>query len=47
MFSARDEFCEVLKQFVRKGGVSWKITPRVVTEPLTAGGDEAKRALVR
>ncbi|MBB4477855.1 putative 3-demethylubiquinone-9 3-methyltransferase (glyoxalase superfamily) [Rhizobium etli] len=25
-------------------GVSWQITPRVLTEALTAGGDEAKRA---
>ena len=27
-----------------KGGVSWQITPRVLTEALAAGGDEAKRA---
>jgi predicted 3-demethylubiquinone-9 3-methyltransferase (glyoxalase superfamily) len=27
-----------------KWGVSWQITPRVLTEALTAGGDEAKRA---
>ena len=27
-----------------KWGVSWQITPRVVTEALAAGGDEAKRA---
>ena len=26
------------------GGVSWQITPRVLTEALAAGGDEAKRA---
>jgi predicted 3-demethylubiquinone-9 3-methyltransferase (glyoxalase superfamily) len=25
-------------------GVSWQITPCVVTEALAAGGDEAKRA---
>ncbi len=25
-------------------GVNWQITPRVLTEALTAGGDEAKRA---
>ncbi|HVX90589.1 MAG TPA: VOC family protein [Candidatus Paceibacterota bacterium] len=25
-------------------GVSWQITPRTLTEALTAGGDEAKRA---
>jgi predicted 3-demethylubiquinone-9 3-methyltransferase (glyoxalase superfamily) len=25
-------------------GVSWQITPRVLTEALAAGGDEAKRA---
>ena len=28
----------------RQVGVSWQITPRVLTEALTAGGDEAKRA---
>jgi predicted 3-demethylubiquinone-9 3-methyltransferase (glyoxalase superfamily) len=27
-----------------KWGVSWQITPRVLTEALTAGGDQAKRA---
>ena len=27
-----------------KWGVSWKITPRALTEALAAGGDEAKRA---
>lgn len=27
-----------------KWGVSWQITPRVLTETLAAGGDEAKRA---
>jgi predicted 3-demethylubiquinone-9 3-methyltransferase (glyoxalase superfamily) len=27
-----------------KWGVSWQITPRVLTEALVAGGDEAKRA---
>src|SRR3989442_471519 len=27
-----------------KWGVSWQITPRVLTEAMTAGGDEAKRA---
>ena len=27
-----------------KSGVSWQITPRVLTEALAAGGDEAKRA---
>ena len=30
-----------------KWGVSWQITPRVLTEALAAGGDEAKRALMR
>jgi predicted 3-demethylubiquinone-9 3-methyltransferase (glyoxalase superfamily) len=25
-------------------GVSWQITPRVLTEAMQAGGDEAKRA---
>src|SRR5476651_1089453 len=25
-------------------GISWQITPRVLTEAMTAGGDEAKRA---
>jgi hypothetical protein len=25
-------------------GISWQITPRVLTEALAAGGDEAKRA---
>jgi predicted 3-demethylubiquinone-9 3-methyltransferase (glyoxalase superfamily) len=29
-----------------KWGVSWQITPRVLTEALAAGGDEAKRAFV-
>jgi predicted 3-demethylubiquinone-9 3-methyltransferase (glyoxalase superfamily) len=28
-----------------KWGVSWQITPRVLTEALAAGGDETKRAL--
>ena len=28
----------------RQVGVSWQITPRVLTEALAAGGDEAKRA---
>ena len=28
-------------------GVSWQITPRVLTEALAAGGDEAKRAFGR
>jgi len=28
----------------RKWGVSWQITPRVLTEALAAGGDKAKRA---
>ena len=27
-----------------KWGVSWQITPRVLTEAVAAGGDEAKRA---
>jgi predicted 3-demethylubiquinone-9 3-methyltransferase (glyoxalase superfamily) len=27
-----------------KCGISWQITPRVLTEALAAGGDEAKRA---
>ena len=27
-----------------KWGVSWQITPRVLTEALTASGEEAKRA---
>jgi predicted 3-demethylubiquinone-9 3-methyltransferase (glyoxalase superfamily) len=27
-----------------KWGVSWQITPRVITEALAASGDEAKRA---
>ena len=27
-----------------KRGVSWRITPRVLTEALAAGGNEAKRA---
>ena len=27
-----------------KWGVSWQITPRVLTEALAAGGDEARRA---
>lgn len=27
-----------------KWGISWQITPRVLTEALAAGGDEAKRA---
>ena len=27
----------------RQVGVSWQITPRVLTEALAAGGDEAKR----
>src|SRR4029078_6790005 len=27
-----------------KWGLSWQITPRVLTEALGAGGDEAKRA---
>ena len=27
-----------------KWGVSWQITPRVLTEAMVAGGDEAKRA---
>jgi predicted 3-demethylubiquinone-9 3-methyltransferase (glyoxalase superfamily) len=27
-----------------KWGLSWQITPRVLTEALAAGGDEAKRA---
>ena len=27
-----------------KWGVSWQITPRVLTDALAAGGDEAKRA---
>ena len=27
-----------------KWGVSWQITPRVLTEALATGGDEAKRA---
>jgi predicted 3-demethylubiquinone-9 3-methyltransferase (glyoxalase superfamily) len=27
-----------------KWGISWQITPRVPTEALAAGGDEAKRA---
>ena len=27
-----------------KWGVSWQITPRVLTEAMMAGGDEAKRA---
>ena len=27
-----------------KWGVSWQITPRTLTEAMTAGGDEAKRA---
>ena len=28
----------------KKWGVSWQITPRVLTDALAAGGDEAKRA---
>src|SRR5215210_2003190 len=27
-----------------KGGISWQITPRVLTEAMAAGGNEAKRA---
>jgi predicted 3-demethylubiquinone-9 3-methyltransferase (glyoxalase superfamily) len=27
-----------------KWGVSWQITPRVLTEAMAAGGDEARRA---
>jgi predicted 3-demethylubiquinone-9 3-methyltransferase (glyoxalase superfamily) len=27
-----------------KWGISWQITPRVLTEAMAAGGDEAKRA---
>ena len=27
-----------------KWGISWQITPRVLTDALAAGGDEAKRA---
>lgn len=27
-----------------KWGISWQITPRILTEALAAGGDEAKRA---
>jgi predicted 3-demethylubiquinone-9 3-methyltransferase (glyoxalase superfamily) len=27
-----------------KWGISWQITPRVLTEALAAGGDEARRA---
>lgn len=27
-----------------KWGLSWQITPRTLTEALTAGGEEAKRA---
>jgi predicted 3-demethylubiquinone-9 3-methyltransferase (glyoxalase superfamily) len=27
-----------------KWGISWQITPRVLTEAMQAGGDEAKRA---
>jgi len=27
-----------------KWGLSWQITPRVLTEAMAAGGDEAKRA---
>ena len=29
---------------VHKWGISWQITPRVLTDALAAGGDEAKRA---
>ncbi|MFN0025215.1 MAG: VOC family protein [Parvularculaceae bacterium] len=29
-----------------KWGISWQITPRVLSEALAAGGDEAKRAFV-
>src|SRR5580658_8113194 len=29
-----------------KWGISWQITPRVLTEALAIGGDEAKRAFV-
>ena len=28
-------------------GISWQITPRVLTDAMAAGGDEAKRAFVR
>ena len=27
-----------------KWGISWQITPRILTEAMTAGGTEAKRA---
>lgn len=27
-----------------KWGISWQITPRVLTDAMAAGGDEAKRA---
>ena len=30
--------------FKDKWGVSWQITPRILTEALAAGDDEAKRA---
>jgi predicted 3-demethylubiquinone-9 3-methyltransferase (glyoxalase superfamily) len=30
-----------------KWGISWQITPRVLTEAIAAGGAEAKRALLR
>ena len=30
--------------FFDSRGISWQITPRVLTEAIAAGGDEAKRA---
>ena len=33
-----------LKDLFGKWGVSWQITPSVLTEAMAAGGDEAKRA---
>ena len=37
----RESFCGWCKD---KWGVNWQITPRALTEAMTAGGDEAKRA---
>jgi predicted 3-demethylubiquinone-9 3-methyltransferase (glyoxalase superfamily) len=39
--SSRQSACGWCKD---RWGVSWQITPRVLTEALAAGGDEAKRA---
>ena len=37
----RESMCGWCKD---KWGISWQITPRVLTEAMAAGGDEAKRA---